>query len=157
MNSNKQENNKALWTKIILILFVAVVFGLWLANLRNVFDNQKPETDDTWKKINEAFKQIENNSNLASTTASSTKENKFVENLLDKASSTASSTAAANEEKIKNRLGDIMEATNTNIKKIIALLILTVSRPLKKLDLVLSRPDAKGLPKLLINILEDYA
>lgn len=117
MNSNKQENNKALWTKIILILFVAVVFGLWLANLRNVFDNQKPETDDTWKKINEAFKQIENNSNLASTTASSTKENKFVENLLDKASSTASSTAAANEEKIKNRLGDIMEATSTNIKK----------------------------------------
>jgi len=117
MNSDKQENNKVLWTKIILILFVVVIFCLWLANLRNVFDNQKPETDDTWKKINEAFQQIENNSNLASSTASSTKENEFVENLLDKASSTASSTATASEEKIKNRLDNIMETATTTVKK----------------------------------------
>ena len=116
MNSDKQENNKVLWTKIILILFVVIVFCLWLANLRNVFNNQKPETDDTWKKINEAIQQVENNSNLASSTASSTKENKFVENLIDKASSTASSTATASEEKIKNRLDNIMEATTTTVK-----------------------------------------
>ena len=117
MNSDKQENNKILWTKIILILFVVVVFFLWLANLRNVFNNQKPENDDTWKKISESIKQIENNYNLTTSTASSTKENEFVENLLNKASSTASSTATASEEKIKNRLDDIMETTTTTVKK----------------------------------------
>ncbi|MEI6836104.1 MAG: hypothetical protein WCK59_04700 [Candidatus Falkowbacteria bacterium] len=92
MNPDGQEFKKLLLVRFSLIFIVAVIFFLWLANLRGVFESQKISNDITWQKIgsdlNKSFSDVEN---TFSATASSS-DTSFVKDLLDKASSTAISS-----------------------------------------------------------------
>lgn len=51
MNPEEQNYKKALIFKISIIVIVIAVFFLWLANLKNVFEDNSKDTDETWKKI----------------------------------------------------------------------------------------------------------
>ena len=117
MNLDKQETNRTLLTKVLIILIIIVIFCLWLANLRNVFKSQSPATDSTWKNIStdidKTWQQIDNNSE----TASSSSENSFVEDLLDRASSSATSTATSSTVKLEDKLNDLITTATSTVKK----------------------------------------
>lgn len=111
MNPDEQEGKKLLLVKVGVIIIVIVVFFLWLANLKGVFENQKISSDKTWEKIsrdmNDSLNRLDTVTNKLS--ASST-DNTFVSGLLEKASSTVSTSTAAAE--LKKELINI-----TNSKK----------------------------------------
>jgi len=121
MNPDEQEIKKLLLVKIGIIIIIAIVFFLWLANLKGVFESQKVNNDKTWEKIskdmNNSLNRLDNISNNLS--ASST-DNSFVKDLLDKASSTATSTISATttSSDIKNELINIIKTATSSPKRI---------------------------------------
>lgn len=123
MNPEQQGYKKALLLKIGIIVIIAVIFFLWLASLKKVFETKQNQTDDTFKKISEdidkSLKEAEDRFNVASSSAN----NSFVKDLLDKASSTAGSVSttptttvtATTSKEIKEELSDLIKkATTTN-------------------------------------------
>lgn len=104
--------------KILLILFLATIFFLWLANLKNVFKNDSKTMDNTWKSINndldKTLKQIEDD--FANQTKTENKE--FVTDLLTKTASTADinlekKATTTIKEEIREDLENIIKASTT--------------------------------------------
>lgn len=51
MDQQEQNPKKDLLFKISIIIVVVAVFFLWLANLKNVFEDNSERGDKTWQKI----------------------------------------------------------------------------------------------------------
>jgi hypothetical protein len=116
MNPEEVQNKKSLLPKISIIILIAVIFCLWLANLNNVFDANSTSTDDTFKKISadidESLAKV--NAKLNKTVSSTS--NTFVDDLLEKASSsTATSTVKI---ELKEELKGLIKTATTTNKKI---------------------------------------
>ena len=117
MNSDGQKSKELLLVRASMILIVAVIFFLWLANLQGVFESQKTSNDATWQKIssdmNKSFSEAENTFNAS---ASSSDDSSFVKGLLDKASSTVASSASTTATiQLKKELIDLTKAATTTI------------------------------------------
>jgi len=117
MNPDEQEGKKLLLVKVGVIIIVIVVFFLWLANLKGVFENQKISSDKTWEKIsrdmNDSLNRLDT---VTSKLSASSTDNSFVNGLLEKASSTATSTISTSTAaaKLKKELIDITSSKKTS-------------------------------------------
>ena len=120
MNPEEVDNKKSLLPKIGIIILVAVVFCLWLANLNNVFESKPTSTDDTLKKIGDDIDKSLKDVNARFDTTVSSTSNTFVEGLLDKASSTIATTTATSTAKteLKETLTGLIKTTTTTPKRI---------------------------------------
>lgn len=124
MNPEEQNDQKNVVFKIGIIVIVAVIFFLWLANLRNVLEDNKKENSDLWQKITQDMdsslsKLNEISNNLAST---SVENNNFVKDLVNRVNS-ATSTATTSiiststvKTEIKEELVDIIKKGTTTVK-----------------------------------------
>lgn len=121
MNQDEEGSKKLLLFKVAMIAIIAIIFFLWLANLKGVFESQKINTDKTWQKISSDMEKSLNRLDSISTnlSASSTQDKAFVEDLLNKASSTATSTASATSTstEIKKELIDLIKTATTSPKR----------------------------------------
>lgn len=124
MNDEEGEAKKSLLIKIAVSIIIAIVFFLWLANLKGVFESdQNKKVDTSWQKIsediNQRMKEIEKR--MEDSQASSTKKN-FVDELIKKTDSIASSSSNVSTstvvEEIKKELIDLTKSTSTSPKRI---------------------------------------
>ncbi len=119
MNDEEQEAKKSLMIKIGVSIIIAIVFFLWLANLKGVFESdQNKQVDTSWKKISEDMdkRMQEIEKRMEDSQASSTKKN-FVDELIKKTDSIASSSSNVSTstviEEIKKDLIDLTKSTST--------------------------------------------
>lgn len=117
MNPEEVQNKKSLLPKISIIILIAVIFCLWLANLNNVFDSNSTSTDDTLKKISDDIDKSLKDVNASFETTISSTSNTFVEGLLSKASSTVATTTviatSTAKTELKEELTGLIKATTT--------------------------------------------
>ena len=121
MNPDEQEAKKILLVKISLVIIVAVIFFLWLANLKGVFESQSKSNDQTWKKISEDMSNSLNElDKISDKLSASSTDQAFVQDLLDKASSTAASSISTTttSTEIKQELTDLIRTSTTSPKRI---------------------------------------
>ena len=119
MNPEEQNYKKSLLFKVIIIVIIVAVFFLWLANLRNVFSAQQKSNDKTWEKITkDVDNSLERLDKITSNLVSSSSENNFVSELIDKTSSTATSTLSTTTVKVELRaeLSDLIKTATTTLK-----------------------------------------
>ena len=116
MNSEEVSNKKSLLPKISIIILIAVIFCLWLANLNNVFDSNSTSTDDTLKKISDNIDKSLKDVNTSFDKTISSTSNTFVEGLLNKASSTTSTSTAKIE--LKEELTGLIKTATTTPKRV---------------------------------------
>lgn len=119
MNPDEQETKKLLLVKVGMIVIIAVVLFLWLANLKGVFESQKSSNDKTWEKISEDMNTSLNRlDSISNNLSASSTDNSFVKDLLDKASSTATSTIATTTSlDIKKELTNIIKTATGSPKR----------------------------------------
>lgn len=117
MNQDEQNYKKALIFKIGIIVIIVVIFFLWLANLRNVLEDNQEGNNQTWKKITE---DIDNSLNrlddISNDLASTSTENKFVDGLVNLASSTIAATTTSTSTvkiELKEELKDLIKQATT--------------------------------------------
>lgn len=120
MNPDEQYVKKSLLVKIGIIVVIAIIFFLWLASLKGVFENQRSVSDNTWRQINndidQSFAEAEKRFDRAADLAASSTSDIFVDDLLKKASSTSSSTVSTSTAaaELKQELIDITKTKITS-------------------------------------------
>ena len=115
MNPEEVSNKKSLLPKISIIILIAVIFCLWLANLNNVFDSNSTSTDDTLKKISADIDKSLKDANASFETTISSTSNTFVEGLLNKASSTTATSTVKKE--LKEELTGLIKTATTTLER----------------------------------------
>lgn len=121
MNPDEQNYKKALILKIVGIIFIIFIFFLWLANLRNVFEDNKKGNDQTWQKITgDIDDSLDRLNKISDSLASSSIDNnKFVKEVVDRANSTTTVSSIATSTikvEIKEELLDLIKKATTTVK-----------------------------------------
>lgn len=104
------ENNKKNLVKLVIIAIAALIFFLWLANLRSVFSepvNQENILDNFNKELDKSLKQA------AEILGEEGSKESFVDDLLEKASSTKATSSLGIEDVSNNIKEDLSEIIKT--------------------------------------------
>lgn len=104
------ENNKKNLVKLVIIAIAALIFFLWLANLRSVFSepvNQENILDNFNKELDKSLKQA------AEILGEEGSKESFVDDLLEKASSTKATSSLDIEDVSNNIKEDLSEIIKT--------------------------------------------
>lgn len=120
MNQGEPNYKKALFLKIFIIVIAAFILFLWLANLRNVLQDDRSSNNQVWQKITEDIDSSLDHLNkisdeMASTSASN---EEFVEKLINLASSSSPIQSGTSTIKLelKEELSDLIKNATTTVK-----------------------------------------
>ncbi len=112
MNYDEPNYKKSLVLKFSIIIIIAVIFFLWLANLRNVLESNQRNNNQVWQKITEDIdKSLNRLDEISNDLASTSDSNKFVSELVNRASSTVATSTVKIE--LKEELSDLIKKATT--------------------------------------------
>jgi nitrogen fixation-related uncharacterized protein len=118
MNDEEKEAKKSLFLKIGVSVVITIVFFLWAANLKGVFESDKKQNRDRLfenisSDIDKQMKGLEQKMNENQNNAI---KNDFVKELITKTDEVAYSSTSTPAAEIKKELINLTKSTTTNLR-----------------------------------------